>query len=113
MSQTAVHSGVVDDLPAGVAIRSGRGLDIMLALDSTTLSRTLRPLEEKGWVRWRPGSDRRERHWDLTPGGRRKLAEAVPAWERAQRELRSRFGGAGWQALMAGLTHAAEVSREE
>ncbi len=42
----------------------------ILALDSTTLSRTLRPLESEGSIRSRPGEDRRERHWELPEGAR-------------------------------------------
>lgn len=76
-----------------------------LAIDSTTLSRTLRPLELAGWVRSRPGKeDRRERHWVLTAAGRRKLQAAQPAWSAAQLELRKRIGDTRWQALFGGLT---------
>lgn len=79
-----------------------------LAIDSTTLSRTLRPLELAGWVRSRPGKDdRRERHWQLTAAGRRTLRAALPAWRAAQRELRNRIGDTGWQALVGGLTETA------
>ena len=84
-----------------------------LAIDSTTLSRTLRPLEHSSWVRSRPGEqDRRERHWQLTAAGRRMLQAAQPAWERAQRELRSRIGEPGWEALLGGLTEAVVALRE-
>jgi hypothetical protein len=38
----------------------------LLALDPTTLSRTLRPLERAGWIRTDRGSDRREVRWTLT-----------------------------------------------
>ncbi len=76
-----------------------------LALDSTTLSRTLRPLEQAGWVRCSAGkNDRRERHWRLTAAGRRKLEAARPSWSAAQTELRSRIGNSGWQVLVGGLT---------
>ncbi len=76
-----------------------------LAIDSTTLSRTLRPLERAGWVQCRAGTDdRRERHWVLTAAGRRKLEAAQPAWSAAQTELRSRIGDPGWRALVGGLT---------
>src|SRR5260221_288818 len=67
-------------------------LGALLAHDPTTLSRTLQPLESKGWIKRRPGADRRERYWDLTPAGRRQLARALPAWERAQGRLRGRLG---------------------
>ncbi len=83
-----------------------------LAIDSTTLSRTLRPLGERGWIRGLPGPDRRERHWRLTVAGRRKLEAAQPAWRAAQDELRARLGESGWRALLGGLNEAAQVARQ-
>lgn len=78
-----------------------------LAIDSTTLSRTLRTLEDAGWVLSRAGEeDRRERHWELTPAGRRKLQSASPAWNAAQLELRERIGETRWKAMTGGLTDA-------
>ena len=46
------------------------GLGQILVLDSTTLTRTLRPLEDRGWIRRRAGKDRRERRIVLTRTGR-------------------------------------------
>src|SRR5262245_14652481 len=54
-------------------VLSGKGemtqgaLGELLALDSTTLTRSLRPLKQSGWVASRAGADRREVHWSLTP----------------------------------------------
>jgi len=83
----------------------------VLALDSTTLSRTLQPLADTAWIRRRAGSDRREKLWELTAAGERKIEVAQPAWESAQRELRTRLGAEGWSALSAGLNEAAAVLR--
>jgi len=76
-----------------------------LAADSTTLSRTLKPLEASRWIRSFPGGDRRERHIELTPAGRRVLERATPAWESAQQRLREALGERDWRAL-EGLTIA-------
>src|SRR6059036_49804 len=75
----------------------------LLALDSTTLSRTLRPLARAGWIREGKGTDQREVRWSLTPAGRRRLARALPAWERAQSRLRSRLGAKHWNLLVDDL----------
>ena len=83
----------------------------MLALDSTTLSRTLRPLQSRGWIRCDPGQDRRERHMELIGAGRTRLDKATPAWERAQRRLQSRLASAEWDALLHGLADLAGVAR--
>ena len=62
------------------------------AMDSTTLTRTLGPLLKQGWVRVRPGEDRRERLFRLTQAGKRKLAEAQRHWE-GRTPIADRTGG--------------------
>jgi DNA-binding MarR family transcriptional regulator len=83
----------------------------LLALDSTTLTRTLRPLERAGWIRSGAGADRRQVRWTLTSAGRGRLARAIPAWQRAQSRLRSRLGSAPWARLSADLAAVAAAAR--
>jgi len=83
----------------------------LLAIDSTTLTRTLRPLERAGWVRAASGADRREVRWALTPLGGRRLERARPAWERAQARLRTRLGAETWARLAADLAAVAGAAR--
>src|SRR5712692_7104753 len=89
-------------LATAAPIIQGR-LARMLALDSTTLSRTLRPLEKRRWIRCEPGKDRRERRLSLTGSGRSQLDRAMPAWGRAQRLLKSRIGAPRLEALLSEL----------
>ena len=80
------------------------------AMDSTTLTRTLRPMLKQGWIRARRGKDKRERLFRLTRAGRRQLATAQPFWEAAQRRMRRGLGDAGWTTMkqaVAQLTEAA------
>ena len=84
----------------------------LLALDSTTLSRTLRPLEHAGWIRAGQGTDQREVRWSLTPEGRRRLARARPGWERAQSRLRSRLGAKHWRLLVEDLAAVAAAAQK-
>jgi DNA-binding MarR family transcriptional regulator len=88
-----------------------RRLGEILVLDSTTLSRTLRPLERRGWIRRRSGQDRRERQVELTPAGRRLFQAAVPLWNRAQKLFLARFGRRRWKKLLRELTAIADLSR--
>ena len=74
-------------------------LATFLAVDSTTLSRNLKPLETAGLIRGFRGADRRERYLELAPAGRRALERAAPAWEVVQRQLRERLGKPTWLAL--------------
>jgi DNA-binding MarR family transcriptional regulator len=75
----------------------------LLALDTSTLSRTLRPLEKRGWIRSLPGEDLRQRRFALTPRGRRQLERARPHWDRAQERVRTQLGPAEWDEVMAAL----------
>jgi DNA-binding MarR family transcriptional regulator len=65
----------------------------MLAMDATTLSRNLRPLEKAGLVAiGRSDKDRRIRIARLTPGGERLLEAALPVWREAQDRLVQTLG---------------------
>ena len=60
----------------------------LLAMDRTTLTAALKPLERRGLVTVAadPG-DRRSRLMALTPKGVTLLARAVPIWERTHSEI--------------------------
>jgi DNA-binding MarR family transcriptional regulator len=58
-----------------------------LAMDSTTLTRTLKIIQDSQWIDVAPGEDRRERHWMLTKAGQECLQEATPLWKNAQKEF--------------------------
>jgi DNA-binding MarR family transcriptional regulator len=60
----------------------------LLAMDRTTLTAALKPLERRGLVEIRPDpADRRSRRIILTPAGRTLVASAVPIWERVHGEV--------------------------
>lgn len=85
-------------------------LDSLLSLDSTTLSRSLQPLVEAGWVKSERGEDRRERYLRLTASGERKYQEALPAWRRAQNQLAKTIGR-DWDRLERDLRQIAASVR--
>lgn len=64
----------------------------MLAMERTTLTRNLRPLEAAGWLRVKSGPDRRSRAVEITPAGRALVEEAFPRWQAAERGLRKSIG---------------------
>jgi DNA-binding MarR family transcriptional regulator len=81
----------------------------ILAIDSTTLTRTLRIMRRDGWVRMQQGEDRREWRLGLTKEGEALYKRALPAWERVQKRVRKRIGDVEWEQLMRltnGLTQA-------
>jgi DNA-binding MarR family transcriptional regulator len=66
----------------------------ILAMDGTTLSRNLRPLEKAGLMRIeRLPADRRVRLALLTPAGERMVADALPLWREAHARVVSALGG--------------------
>jgi DNA-binding MarR family transcriptional regulator len=75
-------------------------LGSVLAIDSTTLTRTLKIMRREGWVRMRRGEDRREWKLGLTQEGEVLYRRASPAWERTQRKVRRQIGSVEWEQLM-------------
>ena len=60
----------------------------LLAMDRTTLTAALKPLERRGLVKISPDpDDRRSRILQLTGKGQQLLANAVPVWESTHREV--------------------------
>ncbi len=76
----------------------------ILAMDTTTLTRTLDIMARHGWVEKLQGSDRRERRLRLTQPGIDQFNRAFPIWQKVQARLRRKLGGEPWQAL-ANLTN--------
>jgi DNA-binding MarR family transcriptional regulator len=72
----------------------------ILAMDSTSLTRTLAIMRRQGWLAERPGKDRRERRLDLSSAGKAKLKRALPVWEKVQSRLRSQLGQQTWNDLL-------------
>lgn len=60
----------------------------LLAMDRTTLTAALKPLERRGLVQVvTDPSDRRSRLLHLTPAGRSLLASALPIWEQTHEQV--------------------------
>ncbi|HYK36217.1 MarR family winged helix-turn-helix transcriptional regulator [Alloacidobacterium sp.] len=69
----------------------------ILALDSTTLTRTLDHMRRAGWISRRRGEDRREWRLRLSASGRNQLDRALPTWKEAQLHMAGRLGDKLWQ----------------
>jgi DNA-binding MarR family transcriptional regulator len=76
----------------------------LLAMDRTTLTANLKPLERRGLVTIAAGpTDKRSRLLALTPAGRSLLAAALPLWETTQAEVERLVTEAGPDLLRADL----------
>lgn len=60
----------------------------LLAMDQTTLTAALKPLQRRGWVDvTQNAKDKRRRLLSLTPAGKAALAAALPIWESTHASL--------------------------
>ncbi len=76
----------------------------LLAMDRTTLTANLKPLQRRGLVDVVPDpQDRRGRRLVLTRAGSGALAAALPAWRCAQKTLSRELGAARLDDLLASL----------
>jgi DNA-binding MarR family transcriptional regulator len=76
----------------------------LLAMDRTTLTAALKPLERRGLVRvQKDQNDRRSRTLILTAKGRDLLARAAPVWQRTHTEIEHHLSGTRLDELRAGL----------
>jgi len=92
---------------------SQRQLGDMLAMDSTSLSRTLAIMARKGWIAEQRGEDRRERRIRLSAVGEAKLRRALPVWEKVQSRLRGKLGKQKWGSLLQLTHHVTEIAKTQ
>ena len=72
----------------------------MLAMDSTTLTRTLAIMKRQGWIAQRRGEDRRVILVRLSSEGKAQFVRALPHWEDAQARVKKKLGARSWDGLM-------------
>src|SRR5438270_4454457 len=76
----------------------------LLAMDRTTLTANLKPLERRGLVTVAADdADKRTRRLILTPAGRALLSAAVPVWRRTHAAIDCRLSGSSPDRLRADL----------
>ena len=76
----------------------------LLAMDRTTLTANLKPLERRGLINITPDpKDKRGRLLTLTDDGLALLARAFPIWEETQSQLEGLVASSNAQQLLADL----------
>ena len=79
-------------------------ISAVLAMDRTTVTANLKPLERRGLVEVAvDGADKRSRRMTLTPAGRALLAAALPVWEETQAVIERLIAEPGPDGLRAQL----------
>lgn len=77
----------------------------LLAMDRTTLTAALKPLERRGLVNvTKDPSDRRSRILALTDDGRSLLARVVPVWKKTHDAMEREAPGIDWDLLRKSLS---------
>jgi DNA-binding MarR family transcriptional regulator len=85
----------------------------LLAMDRSTLTAALKPLERRGLVVVEVDpADRRARRLSLTEGGRALLAKATPIWTQTHAEVEAELAGADPDGLRRDLAAIARASAE-
>ena len=85
----------------------------MLAMDSTTLTRTLAIMSRHGWIARRPGEDRRVTMIRLSSAGKTQLERAEPYWEKVQARVKKKLGAGHWDELMIASNHVTRMVAEQ
>lgn len=76
----------------------------LLAMDRTTLTAALKPLERRGLLRVEvDAADRRSRRLRLTEAGHAVLLEALPIWKQAHADIGAALPGLDMDELRASL----------
>ncbi len=87
-----------------------RQLEDTLAIDQTTLTRSLGLLERDGMAERVPHPDGRIKAMRLTPGGRRALKVARPLWAQVQGRILRELGTTAWADVRRRLAHVLDVA---
>ncbi len=87
-----------------------RQLEDALAIDQTTLTRSLNLLERDGVIERVPHPDGRIKAMRLAPKGRRALEVARPLWAQAQKKVLRELGTKAWADAQRRLAHLLSVT---
>ncbi len=88
-------------------------LEGTLAIDQTTLTRSLNLLERDGVIARASHPDGRIKAMRLTAKGTRALAVARPLWAQAQDRVLRELGTKGWADAQRRLTHLLHIAVEK
>lgn len=82
-----------------------------LVMDSSTMTRTLKPLQQQGLIQRVGSAGQRRKMIALTDHGLAAIKRALPYWQRAQGAILGRFSASEQSALADLLEKAVQVSR--
>ena len=79
----------------------------MMVVDRTTVARNLAPLEKRGLVEIKPGSDKRAKLINTTEQGKETLSNALPVWKETQERIKAHYAHAqlAWFTFIGGKSY--------
>jgi DNA-binding MarR family transcriptional regulator len=83
-----------------------------MAMDRTSITRALAPLQRDELIASRLGADKRIRIVSVTNKGRRLVEEAEPKWRQAQEALMEAVGEDHWRAMCTLLRDTTRIVRQ-
>ena len=81
-----------------------------MVMDRTTLTRNLRSLEKKAYIKIIKGKDQRERRVALTYSGLRLLVKTYPYWQKVQDQIAEKMGEERLHRLFADLAGLRQIT---
>jgi DNA-binding MarR family transcriptional regulator len=85
----------------------------LVVIDTTTLSRSLRKLEQAEYIKMVEGKNGRERLMRMTAKGWQVLQKSLPLWKRIQAEVVSELVAPGWAEIQQSLERLKDVAQKE
>ena len=85
----------------------------LMHVDRTTLARNLTPLEKRGLIEIKPGSDRRAKIVNITEKGKETISEALPLWKKTQDHIKTTLGIDNWGSMISNLSGLVEELESE
>ena len=81
-------------LVAAAKLGTARPIEVCehLHLEVSTLSRNVERMRARGWLEVVPDNDGRSQPFRLTSQGRKLLEKAIPAWSKAQQQVKNLLG---------------------
>jgi DNA-binding MarR family transcriptional regulator len=104
-TQFTILVGIAKNQPVAIG-----ALAEVLVIDSTTLTRSLRPLEKEGLIEISKRAAMRQRFLTITAKGERVLARAVPLWRAAHERFVATIGSEYWGSLRGELEKLAHIT---
>jgi DNA-binding MarR family transcriptional regulator len=82
----------------------------LLVIDRTTLTRIIKPLQTKGYLRSIATPDKRKNMLELTPKGHEILVEAYPLWLKAQEQIVLGLKPKNWEMVKYQLGQVVKIA---